>query len=71
MLFGRHMAKYRTNNNEYAIKYLQAAKNAANELLSWNDYSLADNYKSLTTSADLANNKEIILYRSYVEGYYT
>ncbi|GAK35047.1 MAG: RagB/SusD family nutrient uptake outer membrane protein [Bacteroides graminisolvens] len=71
MLFEGTWQKYRANNNEYAIKYLQAAKNAANELLSWNDYSLADNYKSLTTSADLANNKEIILYRSYVEGVIT
>lgn len=71
MLFEGTWQKYRANNNEHAIKYLQAAKNAANELLSWNDYSLADNYKSLTTSADLANNKEIILYRSYVEGVIT
>ncbi|WP_276962674.1 RagB/SusD family nutrient uptake outer membrane protein [Bacteroides graminisolvens] len=71
MLFEGTWQKYRANNNEYAIKYLQAAKNTANELLSWNDYSLADNYKSLTTSADLTNNKEIILYRSYVEGVIT
>ncbi|WP_071147383.1 RagB/SusD family nutrient uptake outer membrane protein [Bacteroides ihuae] len=71
MLFEGTWQKYRENNTEYAKKYLQAAKNAAAELMSWGDYSLASSYKSLTTSEDLASNPEVIIYRSYVEGVVT
>lgn len=68
LLFEGTWQKYRAKNSEYAKKYLQAAKDFAAELMSWNAYRIADSYKALTTSEDLAGNPEIILYRSYVEG---
>lgn len=68
LLFEGTWQKYRGKNNEYAKKYLQKAKDAAAELMSWNTYQIADSYKTLTTSEDLAGNPEIIMYRSYVEG---
>ncbi len=71
MLFEGTWQKYRAKNNEYAKKYLQAAKDAAAELMNWNTYQIADSYKKLTTSEDLAGNPEVIIYRSYVEGVVT
>lgn len=71
MLFEGTWQKYHAKNNEYAIKYLKEVKAAADELISWNKYSLCDNYKDLTISEDLANNPEIIIYRSYVTGVVT
>lgn len=68
MLFEGTWQKYRAKNNEAAKKFLKAAKEAAAELMNRNDYKLADDYKSLTTSEDLAGNPEIIIYRSYVDG---
>lgn len=71
MLFEGTWQKYREKNAEYAKKYLKAAKDAAAEIMEWNTYRLADSFKSLTTSEDLATNPEIILYRSYVAGVVT
>lgn len=71
MLFEGTWQKYRERNTETAKKYLQAAKDFAEAIMSDNKYSLCANYKDLTTSIDLAGNPEIILYRSYVEGIVT
>lgn len=68
LLFEGTWQKYRANNKEFAEKYLKAAKKAAFELMETGRYRLADSYKSLTNSLDLAGNPEIIIYRSYVLG---
>ena len=67
MLFEGTWQKYREKDNETAKIYLQAAKDAAAELMGMG-YSLCDDFKSLTTSVSLAGNPEIIIYREYEEG---
>lgn len=67
LLFEGTWQKYRENNTAAATKFLEAAKNAAAELMGMG-YTLCDDFKSLTTSESLANNPEIIIYREYVEG---
>lgn len=71
MLFEGTWQKYNENNSEYAKKYLNAAKEFATNVMDRNVYSLCDDYKALTTSVDLADNPEVIIYRSYVEGVVT
>lgn len=71
MLFEGTWQKYREKNTEYAAKYLQAAKDAAQFIMTEGKYKLCDDYKALTTSLDLAGNSEIIMYRSYVSGIVT
>lgn len=71
MLFEGTWQKYRANSADYAAKYLQAAKDAAQFIMNEGKYKLCDDYKALTTSLDLANNPEIIIYRSYVSGIVT
>ena len=67
LLFEGTWQKYREKDNEAAKKYLQQAKDAAEELMGMG-YSLCDDFKSLTTSVSLAGNPEIIIYREYEEG---
>lgn len=67
LLFEGTWQKYRENNTAAATKFLEAAKNAAAELMGMG-YTLCDDFKSLTTSESLANNPEIIIYREYTEG---
>lgn len=67
MLFEGTWQKYKEGNAAKATEYLQAAKEAADALIQSGRYTLCKNWKSLTTSADLAGNPEIIIYRSYVE----
>lgn len=71
MLFEGTWQKYREKNMELAKKYLEAAKEAANAIIASPTYLISDSYKALTTSLDLSNNKEMILYRAYVEGVLT
>lgn len=68
MLFEGTWQKYREKNNEYAKKYLLAAKSGAEKVIATNKYKISDNYKELTTSVDLGKNSEMLLYRSYVAG---
>ncbi|NLY24327.1 MAG: RagB/SusD family nutrient uptake outer membrane protein [Bacteroidales bacterium] len=65
MLFEGTWQKYNENNSEAARRYLTIAKDAAATLMQSNRYSLAPDYKSLTTSISLAGNPEMILYREY------
>lgn len=67
MLFEGTWQKYRENNIAAATRYLQAAKDAAEELMNMG-YSLCADFKALTTSESLADNPEIIIYREYTEG---
>lgn len=71
MLFEGTWQKYREGNTELAKKYLEAAKTAANRVMSAQKYKISSDYKALTISLDLAGNPEMILYRSYVEGILT
>lgn len=68
MLFEGTWQKYRAKNTTAATKYLQAAKDAADKLMSAGKYSLCENFKDLTTSISLAGNPETIVYREYEEG---
>ena len=71
MLFEGTWQKYREGNTELAKKYLEAAKTAANRVMSAQKYKISSDYKALTISLDLAGNPEMIFYRSYVEGILT
>ena len=71
MLFEGTWQKYRAKNTTAATKYLKAAKDFADKIIQGNVYQLCPNYKDLTTSIDLADNPEIILYRAYVDGVVT
>ncbi len=68
MLFEGTWQKYRENNDEYAVKYLQAARTSALQVMDNGGYQLATSFKSLTNSLDLAGNPEIIIYRIYLLG---
>lgn len=70
MLFEGTWQKYHEGNNDKAKTYLEAAKWAANELISAGNYSLG-NYREVFTSLNLASNPEVILYRHYEPGLVT
>jgi hypothetical protein len=63
--------KYQSNNSTKATEYLEAAKFAANELMTKGGYTLAADYRKLFNSLDLSTNTEIILYRRYQTGLLT
>lgn len=65
MLFEGTWQKYHLNNTEKAQKYLQMAVDAANIVMASGKYSFTNDFRSLFGSFDLANNKEVILYRHY------
>ncbi len=65
MLFEGTWQKYHLNNTEKAQKYLQMAVDAANIVMASGKYSFTSDFRSLFGSFDLANNKEVILYRHY------
>ena len=71
MLFEGTWQKYHMNDKAKAAEYLQAAKDAAQALIKSGAYSIHPSYKELTTSLDLGGNKEMIIYRSYVENVLT
>lgn len=66
-LFEGTWQKYQEGNMEKAREYLEAAKWAANEVISSGDYSLGD-YRDAFSSLDLSTNPEMILYREYESG---
>jgi len=63
--------KYQMNNIAKANEYLEAAKWAANEVITNGGYQVSNNYRALFTSLDLTGNTEVILFRSYVAGILT
>jgi hypothetical protein len=65
MLFEGTWQKYHLNDNERAKKYLQLAVRAAGIVMSSGKYEFSSDFRSLFGSEDLANNKEVILYRTY------
>ena len=70
-LFEGTWQKYHLNNQAKANEYLEAAKWAANELITKNAYSVAPDYRKLFNSLDLGTNPEIIMYRKYQGGLLT
>lgn len=67
-LFEGSWQKYHLNNTAKATQYFEAAKWAANEVITKGNYSVAADYKGLFTSPDLSANSEVILFRKYETG---
>jgi hypothetical protein len=65
MLFEGTWQKYQLNNTEKAKKYLDLAVTAANLVMSSGKFTFTSDFRSLFGSQDLANNKEVIMYRPY------
>jgi starch-binding outer membrane protein, SusD/RagB family len=70
-LFHGTWLKYHNINAEKAKEYLEAAQWAANEVMKSAKFSIADNFRSVFNSVDLAGKKEVILYRKYDAGLVT
>jgi len=64
-LYHGTLLKYSNINTAKATEYLEAAKWAANEVMTKGGYSLGAKYRTLFSSLDLKGNPEIILYRQY------
>lgn len=62
--------KYHEGNTAKAKEYLEASKNAADQLIQTGAYSLG-NYREVFNSLNLAGNPEVILYRHYEPGLIT
>ena len=70
-LFEGTYLKYHNIDQAKATEYLTAAKWAANEVIASNKYQIADAYRTVFNSLDLAGKKEVILYRQYESGILT
>jgi starch-binding outer membrane protein, SusD/RagB family len=67
-LFEGTWQKYQEGNTTKANEYLEAAKWAANEVITKGGYTLATDYRKIFNSLDLAANPETIMYRKYESG---
>lgn len=65
---GSWLYYHKTGKKKEAIKFLKAAKSAANKLIESGRYSITSKYRALFSSTDLAGNPGIILYRHYKSG---
>ena len=63
--------KYHFNNTAKANEYFEAAKFAANEIMTKSTHGVAADYRKLFNSLDLNANTEIIMYRKYQSGLLT
>lgn len=64
-LFEGTWQKYHDGDQAKAAEYLEAAKWAANEVITQGGYSLGNDYRALFSSVDLSSNPEMIMYREY------
>lgn len=71
MLFEGTWQKYHKANDAKSKEYLGKAKWAAKQVMDGGGYSFSHTYRESFNSLDLASNKEIIMYRSYVTGLIT
>lgn len=71
MLWEGTFQKYHEVPDANVQELLEAAKWAANEVMTKFNYQVAPDYHAMFSSLDLAGNPEMILYRSYVEGVLT
>lgn len=60
--------RYHNIDDAMAEQCLTKAKEAAELVMKSGNYSIAPSYKALFTSDDLAGNKEVLIYRHYVDG---
>jgi hypothetical protein len=67
-LFEGTWQKYQAGNTTKANEYLEAAKWAANEVITKGGYTLAADYRKIFNSLDLSTNTETIMYRRYESG---
>ena len=67
-LFEGTWQKYQAGNTAKANEYLEAAKWAANEVITKGGFAVAPDYRKLFNSLDLTSNNEIILFRRYESG---
>ncbi|MEO8412970.1 MAG: RagB/SusD family nutrient uptake outer membrane protein [Ginsengibacter sp.] len=63
--------KYHNAPSSNSDKYLQAAKAAADSVISSGKYSVAPDYRKMFNSLSLAGNPEVMLFREYDEGLIT
>lgn len=64
LYFGTYL-KYHNIDQTVATALLAKAKWAADQLITGAKYQVVDDYRGIFTSADLASNKEVIMYRQY------
>lgn len=67
-LFEGTWQKYQAGNTTKANEYLEAAKWAANEVMTKGGYTLASDYRKIFNSLDLSANTETIMFRRYESG---
>lgn len=70
-LFEGTWQKYHSGDQSKAKQYLEAAKDAADQIIQSGAYSVAPNYREIFNSLDLSGNPGIIMYREYDEGVLT
>ena len=66
-LYEGDYSKYVTKNNERANRYLAEAKSACEQIMNSGNFALNGNYQANFNSLDLAGNKEMILYKHYIQ----
>lgn len=66
-LYEGDYSKYVTNNTERANRYLNEAKNACLEIMNSGNFALNANYQANFNSLDLAGNREMIMYKAYIQ----
>ena len=67
-LFEGTYSKYVTKNASRATTYLTEAKAACQQIMASGNFELNSDYKSNFDDDDLSGNKEMILYKHYVQG---
>ena len=70
-LFEGTWQKYHTGNTAKATQYLEAAKWAADQVITSGKFTIASDYRGMFSAPDLASNPEVILYRRYETGLLT
>ena len=65
LLFEGSWQKYHNNNLVKATEYFEAAKWAANEVMTKGGYTLSSSYRGVFSSLDLLGNTETIMFRRY------
>ncbi|MGC9151568.1 MAG: RagB/SusD family nutrient uptake outer membrane protein [Microbacter sp.] len=64
-------SKYQLGDNARATTYLNQCKTAAEAVMNTGTYSLNPDYRTVYSSLDLTGNKEVLLYRLYLDGIVT
>lgn len=70
-LFEGTWQKYHKSNAAKTQEYLEAARWAANEIITNGGYTIATTYRECFNSLDLSKNNEMIMYRRYATGLLT